>query len=198
MNSKKVGAVALSAVAFVVLVSGCAGVRSQVDAGSGQSSISEQADTQRREMAELRARQHATPLDASKLAANEAIRSDKQAAAKSSVSPNRVQEALRADKQASAQQKATANLGSAVNEAIRADKQASVSSGLSAAEAQGLRLTQQAEAYRAQVEKHALEQTAPEERRAQHPEQTTPPTEGAQDTFTDEERAAQHPQQEQR
>ena len=177
MNSKKVGAVALSAVAFVVLVSGCAGVRSQVDAGSGQSSISEQADTQRREMAELRARQHATPLDASKLAANEAVR---------------------ADKQASTQQKATASLGSAVNEAIRADKQASASSGLSAAEAQGLRLTQQAEAYRAQVEKHALEQTAPEERRAQHPEQTTPPTEGAQDTFTDEERAAQHPQQEQR
>jgi len=180
MNSKKAGAVALSAVALVVLVSGCAGVRSQVESGSGQSSISQQADTQRKEMAELRARQHATPLDASKLAANEAVR---------------------ADKQASTQQKATASIGGSVtrvHEALRADKQASVNSGLSAAEAQGIRLSQQAEAYRAQVEQHALEQTAPEERRAQHPEQTTPPTEGAQDTLTDEERAAQHPQQEQR
>ena len=146
MNSKKAGAVALSAVALVVLVSGCAGVNSQLDAGSGQSSISQQnqADTQRREMAEVRARQHATPLDASKLSANEAIRSDKQAAAKAAG------------------------------------------------------LTKQAEAYRAQVEQHALEQVAAEELRAQHPEQTTPPSDGAQDTVTDEERAAQHPQQEQR
>jgi uncharacterized protein YceK len=169
MNSKKVGAVALSAVALVVLVSGCAGVRSQVEAGSGQSSItslSQQAQTQHREAAEARARQHAVPLDASKLAANEAIRSDKQTATKSAVTPNRVQEAIQADKQAS--------------------------SRMSASVAQGLRLTQQAEAYRAAVEQHALEQTAPEELRA------TPPTEGAQDTLTDEERAAQHPQQEQR
>ena len=62
MNSKKVGAVALSAVALVVLVSGCAGVRSQVEAGSGQSSItslSQQAQTQHREAAE--AREHARP-----------------------------------------------------------------------------------------------------------------------------------------
>lgn len=174
MNSKKAGAVALSAVALVVLVSGCAGVNSQLDAGSGQSSISQQnqADTQRREMAELRARQHATPLDASKLSANEAIRSDKQAAAKAAVTPNRVQEAIRADKQAA--------------------------SHMSAAAAQGARLTKQAEAYRAQVEQHALEQVAAEELRVQHPEQTTPPSDGAQDTVTDEERAAQHPQQEQR
>ena len=63
---------------------------------------------------------------------------------------------------------------------------------MSASVAQGLRLTQQAEAYRAPVEQHALEQAAAEELRA------TPPTEGAQDTLTDEERAAQHPQQEQR
>ena len=171
MNSKKVGAVALSAVALVVLVSGCAGV----EAGSGQSnvtSLQQQAATQHKEAAEARARQHAVPLDASKLAANEAIRSDKQTAAKSAVAPNRVQEAIQADKQAS--------------------------SRMSASVAQGLRLTQQAEAYRAAVEQHALEQSAPEELRAQHPEQTTPPTEGAQDSLTDEERAAQHPQQEQR
>ena len=180
MNSKKAGAVALGAVALVVLVSGCAGVRSQVDAGSGQSNISQQADTQRREMAEVRARQHATPLDASKLAANEAVR---------------------AEKQTSTQQKAAASIGgsvSRVQEALRADKQQASVNRLSAADAQGARLSQQAEAYRAQVEQHALEQVAAEELRAQHPEQTTPPSDGAQDTVTDEERAAQHPQQEQR
>ena len=181
MNSKKAGAVALGAVALVVLVSGCAGVRSQVDAGSGQSNISRrQADTQRREMAEVRARQHATPLDASKLAANEAVR---------------------AEKQTSTQQKAAASIGgsvSRVQEALRADKQQASVNRLSAADAQGARLSQQAEAYRAQVEEHALEQVAAEELRAQHPEQTTPPSDGAQDTVTDEERAAQHPQQEQR
>jgi len=156
MNTKKTGAVALSAVALIVLVSGCAGVRSQVDAGSGQSSITSlqnQADTQRREMAELRARQHATPLDASKLAANEAIRSDKQT---------------------STQQKAAASVGSSVNRvqaALRADKQASATSEFSAAEAQGARLTKQAEAYRAAIEEDALKRVAAEERRAQHPEQ---------------------------
>ena len=152
MNTKKTGAVALSAVALIVLISGCAGV----DAGSGQSSVTSlqnQADTQRREMAELRARQHATPLDASKLAANEAVRSDKQA---------------------STQQKAAASIGGSVNrvqEALRADKQASATSGLSAAEAQGARLTKQAEAYRAAIEEDALKRVAAEERRAQHPEQ---------------------------
>ena len=148
MNTKKTGAVALSAVALIVLVSGCAGVRSQVDAGSGQSSVTSlqnQADTQRQEMADVRARQHAAPLDASKLAANEAIRSEKQA----SVQSNAVTGA----------------------EAIRLDKQQSVSPDMSAAEAQGVRLAKQAEAYRAETEEDALKRVADEERRAQHPEQ---------------------------
>lgn len=161
MNSKKVGAVALSAVALVVLASGCAGVRSQVEAGTGQSSITslqQQAASQHKEAAEVRARQHAVPLDAAKVAVDDLIRAEKQAAIQASASSNRI----------------------------------------TAAAAQGARLTKQAEAYRAQVEKHALEQVAPEERRAQHPEQTTPPSDGAQDTVTDAERAAQHPQQEQR
>lgn len=168
MNTKKTGAVALSAVALVVLVSGCAGVRSQVEAGTGQSnlgSVQSQVDTQHRESAEARARARAVPLDASKLAANEAVRSDKQASAtQTGISPNRVQEALRADKQAS--------------------------SNMTAAAAQGARLTQQAEAYRAQVEQHALQQHAPEELRAQS---TTPPS--TLDEVTEEERSAQHPQQ---
>ena len=156
MNTKKTGAVALSAVALIVLVSGCAGVRSQVDAGSGQSSITSlqnQADTQHQEMADVRARQHAVPLDASKLAANEAIRADKQQAVSTRVggSVAGVHEAMRADKQASAQ--------------------STTASGLSAADAQGARLAKQAEAYRAQVEEDALKRVADEERRAQHPEQ---------------------------
>ena len=49
-------------------------MRSQVEAGSGQSSItslSQQAQSQHREAAEARARQHAVPLDASKLASLE-------------------------------------------------------------------------------------------------------------------------------
>ncbi|GAA1762928.1 hypothetical protein [Agromyces humatus] len=152
MNTKKTGAVALSAVALIVLVSGCAG--SRVDAGSGQSSITSlqnQADTQRQEMAELRARLHSVPLDAGKLAANEAIRSDKQASVQSSVS--------------------AAAAAAAAAEAIRLDKQQSVTPNVSAAEAQGDRLAKQAEAYRAQVEEDALKRVADEERRAQHPEQ---------------------------
>ncbi|GAA1798514.1 hypothetical protein [Agromyces neolithicus] len=178
MNTKKVGAVSLSAVALIVLVSGCAGVRGQVDAGSGQSSITSlqnQADTQRREMAELRARQHSVPLDAGKLAANEAIR---------------------ADKQASVATRAGGSVSS-VHEAIRADKQASAStqSQLSAADAQGMRLTKQAEAYRAQIEEDALKRVADEERRAQHPEQTAPPSETTLRQLEEEERRAQHPEQ---
>ena len=184
MNTKKTGAVALSAVALIVLVSGCAGVRSQVDAGSGQSSVTSlqnQADTQRQEMADVRARQYATPLDASKLAANEAVRAEKQAstqqkaAASIGQSATRVQEALRADKQASIQsekqQAAIQSQGLIGAEKIRLDKQRSVSPNTSAADQQGVRLTKQAEAYRAATEDDALKRVADEERRAQHPEQ---------------------------
>ena len=152
MNTKKTGAVALSAVALIVLVSGCAGVRSQVDAGSGQSSVTSlqnQADTQRQEMADVRARQHATPLDASKLAANEAVR---------------------AEKQASTQQASVQSQGLIGAEKIRLDKQQSVSPRISAADQQGVRLTQQAEAYQAETEEDALKRVADEERRAQHPQ----------------------------
>lgn len=182
MNTKKTGAVALSAVALIVLVSGCAGVRSQVDAGSGQSSVTSlqnQADTQRQEMADVRARQHATPLDASKLAANEAVRAEKQAstqqkaAASIGQSANRVQEALRADKQASIQSQKQASIqsqGLIGAEKIRLDKQQSVSPHISAADQQGVRLTQQAEAYKAETEEDALKRVADEERRAQHPQ----------------------------
>jgi uncharacterized protein YceK len=155
MNTKKTGAVALSAVALIVLVSGCAGVRSQVDAGSGQSSVTSlqnQADTQRQEMADVRARQHAVPLDASKLAANEAVRSEKQASSQS-------------QQQASIQ--AQGLIGA---EKIRLDKQQSVSPHISAADQQGVRLTQQAEAYKAETEEDALKRVADEERRAQHPQ----------------------------
>ncbi len=151
MNTKKTGAVALSAVALIVLVSGCAGVRSQVDAGSGQSSITSlqnQADTQHREAAEVRARQHAVPLDASKLAANEAIRSEKQASTQTKVGSAAVTGA----------------------EAIRQEKQQTSSTRMSAADAQGLRLSKQAEAYRAELEEDAQKRVADEERRAQHPQ----------------------------
>jgi uncharacterized protein YceK len=159
MNTKKTGAVALSAVALVVLVSGCAGVRSQVDAGSGQSSITSlqnQADTQRQEMADVRARQHAAPLDASKLAANEAIRSEKQASVQS--------------QGLTAAEASIQSQGLTGAEKIRLDKQQSASAHMSAADAQGARLAKQAEAYQAETEADALKRVADEERRAEHPQ----------------------------
>ncbi|MCD2441106.1 hypothetical protein LQ757_02340 [Agromyces sp. SYSU K20354] len=181
MNTKKTGAVALSAVALIVLVSGCAGVRGQVDAGSGQSSITSlqsQADTQRRESAELRARQNSVPLEAGKLAANEAIRADKQSSVGIAVGGAAAakQEAIRLDKQTSVSPRGSAAQAQGQRlaqqaEAMRLDKQQSVTPDVSAAEAQGDRLAKQAEAYRAQLEEDALKRVADEERRAQHPEQ---------------------------
>jgi uncharacterized protein YceK len=180
MNTKKTGAVALSAVALIVAISGCAGVRAQVDAGAGLGSLREQAQTQHQEMAQLRAEQHAAPLDASKLAANEAVRAEKQAstqqkaAASIGQSVNRVQEALRADKQASIQsekqQASIQSQGLIGAEKIRLDKQQSVSPHISAADQQGVRLTQQAEAYQAETQEDVLKRVADEERRAQHPQ----------------------------
>ena len=160
MNIKKTGAATLSAVALIVLISGCAGVRSQINDDAGQArsnavqSLQQQQDTTRQEAGMLRERTQG--VSSATLQTQEAVRAVKQAEARSSVDvSSQTQEAVRAVKQAEAQSSmGISSATSQTHEAVRAVKQAEARSSVevSAATSQtheAVRAAKQAEAQAA-------------------------------------------------
>lgn len=167
MNIKKGGAAAIGAAVIIISISGCAGVRSQVEQGSGAASITSlqtQQDSARREAALQRTAAHGgvqqratTSLKAQQDAAR--AESAQQRAARTEKGEQAVQQSFdsRAFDAVSLQQQAIRErLGErrvtvSIPELMRQQKQAESvgEAGTNAADQQGQRLAQYAEQFTA-------------------------------------------------
>lgn len=151
MNTNKTGAAVIGAVVLLVTISGCAGVQSQLESGSGSAnvtSLQSQQDSARQEAALQRSRAHSPEFSPQGTTLQEILReAERTERVESAARSAKVQEQLRAVKQAeqSAQRAARAN-STQVHEAVRANKQAEAVEP-SAAEVQGQRLAEYAEQF---------------------------------------------------
>ncbi|SIN84469.1 hypothetical protein [Agromyces cerinus] len=88
MNTTKTGAAAIGAVALLVVLTACAGVRADVESGNVPQSQHELQKSARQESAEMRAELHAGATSVQSFATAEGIRSAKQTEARSVAGPS--------------------------------------------------------------------------------------------------------------
>ncbi|MFF2277052.1 hypothetical protein [Agromyces sp. NPDC058126] len=151
MNTNRTGAAVIGAVVLLVTISGCAGVQSQLESGSGSQSVTSlqsQQDSARREAALERSRAHAQEFAPQGTTLQDILReAERTERVESAARSAKAQEQMRAVKQAeqSAQRAARSN-SAQVQETVRATKQAEAVDQ-SAAEVQGQRLAEYAEQF---------------------------------------------------
>ncbi|MBM7832654.1 hypothetical protein JOE59_003359 [Agromyces cerinus] len=167
MNTTKTGSAAIGAVALLVVLSACAGVRDDVEPGNVPQSQHELQQSARQESDAMRAELHAGATSVQSFATAEGIRSAKQAESRSFAGPSPSSvEGIRSAKQAESRSFAGPSPSSV--EGIRSAKQSEARAdvGPSAAEAQGVRLTKYGEALAAaeSLRQHELEHGASSDR----------------------------------
>lgn len=165
MNIKKGGAAAIGAAVIIISISGCAGVRSQLEQGAGAANITSlqsQQDSARREAALQRATAHGTAQQQvptslkaqqdtarAESAQERAARTEKGAQVVEQSFDSSVFDAVRLQQQAISERLESRGATSvSIQELMRLQKQAEVTGGSetpSAADMQGQRLSQYAE-----------------------------------------------------
>lgn len=150
MNTNKSAAVA-GAIVVLVAISGCAGVQTQLEQGSGASSVTSlqsQQDTARQEAAQQRRAAHSPEFAPQGTTMQDILREAERAErAESAARSAKTQEQLRAVKQAEQGAQSAARISAAqTQELVRENKQAE-SVSPSPADVQGQRLAEYAEQY---------------------------------------------------